>query len=95
MESDVISFGLANVRAQAEDHPNVPSGDVFPLLDAIDAALKLHQPHMVDGRNADGDEFGSYQCVECDTGGVRDNWPCATYRAIAASLLAAKEGDRQ
>ena len=50
MESDVISFGLANVRAQAEDHPNVPSGDVFPLLDAIDAAggLAVALPHEPD-----------------------------------------------
>src|SRR5689334_22335412 len=62
------------------------AADVPRLLAAVEAVLELHKPEHADGRNADGDEFDSYECMACDTGGVRDNWPCDTYRAIAAAL---------
>ena len=60
--------------------------DVPLLLAAVEAALELHQPEIFDGRDADGMEFSSRECATCDNGGLRDNWPCGTYLAIAAAL---------
>lgn len=60
--------------------------DVSRLVAALEAVLELHQPEMFDGRDADGQEFSSRECVTCDNGGLRDNWPCGTVLAITRAL---------
>lgn len=50
--------------------------DALRLLDAVEAALKQHQPHQ-HGRD----------CVTCTSCGHCGGWPCAEYRAISAALL--------
>ena len=53
---------------------------ISSLLAAAEAALKLHQPV---------DRGTGPQCKGCATHITFTQWPCPTYRAIAAALIAA------
>jgi len=58
--------------------------DVPPLVDALEAVLKLHRP-VDDGAGA--------QCKGCATHVTFTRWPCATYRAITRELTGKEAGD--
>ncbi len=63
MATDAVAAFLADVRMQAEDHHLVPEGMVYPLVAAVEAALRLADEWEQDARYldaaADGDRSAS------------------------------------